>query len=1237
MFLLPVRMCMNVMPIPEEDEARPPWDKDPLRSTLRHAAACSGQKMPRIVLTFGALRQLALPSLGNALLKIAGLSRACSAAASGRWFGRGVRPMAPKDDKITPVDKLRAFYRSNQANKRCADCPERGPTYVCLDFQIFVCQACAGLHREFGHKIKSISFSEWSFAEVAKLEEAGGNEAARAKWLDRWHKDTFPEPDGTDLEAIREFIRLKYVEKKWYRPHAKPAAVTQAAPQAAPESTAQAAGLDLLSGADTVAPAAPAAAPAAAPVAAPAAPVQDLLGSLEASPVAAPPAAPAPVEEPWTADFGSAAKVPVTGYDAGLIDLDFTGGSPPKAAAPKPTEVSDGTFPNLWMSFPLVAFAAMHPDASDGDLQEAPYRALAADAGRKQFAGTVGLDGQSPSGAALQSVCRAILVVELAERTCYYALAGSQEFFLERLGYGAEESAGVNSAFTTLCYMWPLVGGYVADAYLGRYYTILVFTLCYLIGVLTCAIAALPGPTRDAYTYLVGSMVFLALGTGGIKPNISNFGADQFDSRSVEGRRAREEFYTNLGMYFYMSINMGVLVSYGFLTTLCSSGLPGLISPSFGYATAYFLAAMAMVVALTVFLCFSSSYRCLDRHVGNAIRGVVLHVVSAAVEGSWRATAICIGWPLLLLGLLLSVCISLIPASAGLGLFGALSVLGGLLLATYGCGELSWVQSAAQRNSHVTRQQTADFLRIMPTLAAVNLAFNSVYNCMAFWFQDTWITWEQACLMDVRLGPLQLNGSFFNVADGLAIVVFTHPLMNYLNPWLERRFGLRRHGKVLLGCALAAVSVLWAIHLEEQRQRAPLLDEESLCAPDGMKMSRALALDDTGRQRRRLGFELWGISGKMFSVDALKQIHVGDGNPTLYYLAYSQSPLRLRSSAQALGLLMSATSSALFTILTAILGGKDSDSLQVGYFLSLTMMIPFICWYLCVQSSWEERHFDEESEAEVQPGQLNKGVAFSRTGMLRDFASPQSIGGSPAMLKLRCGRLAAACFVMEVPLDDVVYQIVDSPEDFVLQGLQACGGIMSDHEDVRSGKVLAVAKHPTDYRMDYWLKVEYGDSKTAFVHMLMSCGSLAAALVHPSFGGWTSNKLMLDVSGDVAFPPGPKSTTAGSSVPLPDLDPGNYDQEFVVPSHLEAIETNAKLKSVFPEASRGQVRSVWRHDDRFWLEVTSEGTCYGAHFIEPEEGSEVYYLTCAVKLPEDEEFPPAPLTTRGEAVAFEIG
>ena len=97
------------------------------------------------------------------------------------------------------------------------------------------------------------------------------------------------------------------------------------------------------------------------------------------------------------------------------------------------------------------------------------------------------------------------------------ALAGSQEFFLEQLGYSAEESAGLNSAFTTLCYVWPLtisctkmigvpntalpdllpkppdvqipfllcvsrLGGYVADAYWGRYHTIIAFTGFYLVG-----------------------------------------------------------------------------------------------------------------------------------------------------------------------------------------------------------------------------------------------------------------------------------------------------------------------------------------------------------------------------------------------------------------------------------------------------------------------------------------------------------------------------------------------------------------------------------------------------------------------------------------------------------------------------------------------------------------------------------------------------------------------------------
>jgi hypothetical protein len=43
-----------------------------------------------------------------------------------------------------------------------------------MDFSTFVCMMCSGLHREINHKVKGISMSEFTEAEVAAL-TAGGN------------------------------------------------------------------------------------------------------------------------------------------------------------------------------------------------------------------------------------------------------------------------------------------------------------------------------------------------------------------------------------------------------------------------------------------------------------------------------------------------------------------------------------------------------------------------------------------------------------------------------------------------------------------------------------------------------------------------------------------------------------------------------------------------------------------------------------------------------------------------------------------------------------------------------------------------------------------------------------------------------------------------------------------------------------------------------------------------------
>lgn len=99
--------------------------------------------------------------------------------------------------------------------------------------------------------------------------------------------------------------------------------------------------------------------------------------------------------------------------------------------------------------------------------------------------------------------------------------------------------------FEGTCYITPILGAYLADSHWGRYKTILVFSSIYLLGMICLTLTSwlpglTPGPTEDA-TWVQNGMLFaalgvIALGTGGIKPNVSAFGADQFDEKDPQVR-----------------------------------------------------------------------------------------------------------------------------------------------------------------------------------------------------------------------------------------------------------------------------------------------------------------------------------------------------------------------------------------------------------------------------------------------------------------------------------------------------------------------------------------------------------------------------------------------------------------------------------------------------------------------------------------------------------------------------
>ncbi|KAG7645580.1 Arf GTPase activating protein [Arabidopsis thaliana x Arabidopsis arenosa] len=99
-------------------------------------------------------------------------------------------------------------------NRRCINCNSLGPQYVCTTFWTFVCMACSGIHREFTHRVKSVSMSKFTSKEVEVLQN-GGNQRAREIYLKNWDHQRQRLPENSNAERVREFIKNVYVQKKY--------------------------------------------------------------------------------------------------------------------------------------------------------------------------------------------------------------------------------------------------------------------------------------------------------------------------------------------------------------------------------------------------------------------------------------------------------------------------------------------------------------------------------------------------------------------------------------------------------------------------------------------------------------------------------------------------------------------------------------------------------------------------------------------------------------------------------------------------------------------------------------------------------------------------------------------------------------------------------------------------------------------------------------------------------------
>ncbi|XP_027941008.1 probable ADP-ribosylation factor GTPase-activating protein AGD14 [Vigna unguiculata] len=122
-----------------------------------------------------------------------------------------MRSQKTEEERIEKI--IRSLLKLPE-NKRCINCNLLGPQYVCTTFSTFVCTNCSGIHREFTHRVKSVSMAKFSPEEVSAL-QAGGNERANQIFLKEWDPLRNSKPDSSNIQKLREFIKFVYVERKY--------------------------------------------------------------------------------------------------------------------------------------------------------------------------------------------------------------------------------------------------------------------------------------------------------------------------------------------------------------------------------------------------------------------------------------------------------------------------------------------------------------------------------------------------------------------------------------------------------------------------------------------------------------------------------------------------------------------------------------------------------------------------------------------------------------------------------------------------------------------------------------------------------------------------------------------------------------------------------------------------------------------------------------------------------------
>jgi POT family proton-dependent oligopeptide transporter len=179
-----------------------------------------------------------------------------------------------------------------------------------------------------------------------------------------------------------------------------------------------------------------------------------------------------------------------------------------------------------------------------------------------------------------------LFFAEMWERFSYYGMRALLIFYLvQHWMFSDQQASVIYGAYTALVYIAPVVGGYLADRYLGQRKAVLFGAVLLTFGHFLMAIEGEGGQQASALNVFWLALSFIIVGSGFLKANISVLVGQLYPRTDIR----RDPAYT----IFYIGINLGAALG---------SILAGYLGQTYGWAYGFGAAGVGMLLGLVVFV-----------------------------------------------------------------------------------------------------------------------------------------------------------------------------------------------------------------------------------------------------------------------------------------------------------------------------------------------------------------------------------------------------------------------------------------------------------------------------------------------------------------------------------------------------------------------------------------------------------------------------------------------------------